>query len=72
VLDLSIRARIYVRSGLHDRGRKIYSYMLFFRPDGALPADRSAEKTDKPIPIRSATQLIKLPIPIEGRKKRRR
>jgi hypothetical protein len=54
VLDLSIRARIYVKSRLHDRGRKIYNHTLFFRPDGILPANGFAEKTGKPIPTESA------------------
>jgi hypothetical protein len=72
VLDLSIRARVYVGRRLHDRGRKICSYTPFFRPDGALPADGSAGKTSESIPTGSTTQSTGLSIPIEGRKKRRR
>jgi hypothetical protein len=68
VLNLSIRARIYVRNRLYDRDRKIYSNTPFFRPDGILPANGSAGKTGKPILIKAATQLTELFIPIERKK----
>jgi hypothetical protein len=55
VLDLFTGIRMYVGSGLHDRGRKICNYTLFFRSDGALPADGFAGKTSKSIPIESMT-----------------
>jgi len=54
VLDLSIGTRVYVRNRLHDRDRKIYNYTLFFRSDGALPADGFVKKTGKPIPTKAA------------------
>jgi hypothetical protein len=54
MLDLSIRAKVYVGNKLYDRGRKIYNYTPFFRPDRILPANGFVGKTGKPIPTKSA------------------
>jgi hypothetical protein len=52
MLDLSTGTRIYVRSRLHDKGKKIRNYTPFFRPDGTLPTDGLIKKTTEPIPIK--------------------
>jgi len=51
VLDLLTGTRLYVRSRLYDRGRKVRSYMPFFRPDGILPANGFTREKVEPIPI---------------------
>jgi hypothetical protein len=72
MLDLSTGIRIYVRSRLHDKGRKIRNYTSFFRLDGILPTNGLTRKTTKSIPIRETTQSIKQPIFIEEREERNR
>jgi hypothetical protein len=72
VLDLSIGIRIYVRSRLHDRDKKIRNYTLFFRPDGILLTNGFIKKTIKPISIRKTTQLTKQFIPVKKREERNR
>ena len=52
MLDLFTGIRIYLASRLHDGNKKVRSYTLFFRLNGALPADGSAETTVKSIPIK--------------------
>jgi hypothetical protein len=55
VLDLLTRARMYVRSRLYDKNRKICNHTPFFRPDRVLPANGSTEKTGEPILTKLAT-----------------
>jgi hypothetical protein len=59
VLDLFTGIRIHVGSRLHDRGRKIRNYTLFFRPDGILPTNGFIREKAELISIRKTTQLIK-------------
>jgi hypothetical protein len=72
MLDLPIRIRLYVGSRLHDKGKKIRNYTLFFRPDRILPANGFIRKKVKPIPTEENAQLIKQPISLKEREKRRR
>jgi len=72
VLNLPTGTRVYVKSRLYDRDRKIRSYTLFFRPDGTLPTDGPTKEKTKSIPARKIIQSTKQPIPIGGSKKRRR
>jgi hypothetical protein len=72
VLDLFIRIKIYVESRLHDKGRKIRSYTLFFRPDGILLTDGLIKETTEPIPTKETTQSTKQPILIRKREERSR
>jgi hypothetical protein len=69
VLNLPTGIKIYVRSRLHDKDRKVRSYTPFFRPDGILPADGLTKKETEPIPTEEITQLTKQSIPIGKRKK---
>ena len=39
VLDLPTGIRLYVKNRLYNRGRKVRSCALFFRPNGILPTN---------------------------------
>jgi hypothetical protein len=52
VLDLFTGTRMYVRSRLHDRDKKIRSYTLFFKSDGILPANGFIREKTEPIPVK--------------------
>jgi hypothetical protein len=49
VLNLPTGAKIYVRSRLYNKNRKIRSYTLFFRLDGILSTNRLIKKTIEPV-----------------------
>jgi hypothetical protein len=61
-----------VKSRLHDKDKEIRSYTLFFKLNETLPADGLTREKTKPIPIGKITQLIKQPIPVRKKEKRRR
>jgi hypothetical protein len=50
MLDLFTETRVYLASRLHDEGRKVRSYTLFFRLNGILPANGLTREKVKPIP----------------------
>ena len=55
VLDLPTGTRLYVKSRLHDGGRKVRSNTLFFRLNGILPTNGLIRKKIKPISIGEIT-----------------
>jgi hypothetical protein len=50
ILNLSTRTGMCLRGRLHNKDRKVRSHTLFFRIDGALPANGFIRETVKPIP----------------------
>jgi hypothetical protein len=50
VLNLFIGTRMYVKSRLYDKNRKIRNYMSFFRLNGILPADGLIKEKTELIP----------------------
>jgi hypothetical protein len=52
MLDLLTGIRLYVRDKLHDRGRKVRSYTLFFRLNGILRTNGLTKKKVKSISIK--------------------
>jgi hypothetical protein len=58
-----------VGSQLHDKGKKIRSYTLFFRLGGILPINGFIREKTEPIPAEKIIQLTKQPIPIGKREK---
>jgi hypothetical protein len=50
VLNLPTGTKLYVRSRLYNRGRKVRNYALFFRPNGILPTNGLIKEKIKPIP----------------------
>jgi hypothetical protein len=52
ILNLSAGIRLYLRSRLYNRGRKVRSYTSFFKPDGILPTDGLIKEKIKPILIK--------------------
>jgi hypothetical protein len=51
ILDLFAGTRLYTRSRLRNRDRKVRSCTLFFRLDGILPVNGLIREKIKPIPI---------------------
>jgi hypothetical protein len=72
MLDLSTGTRIYVRSRLYNKNKKIRSYTPFFRLDETLLTNGLTKKTAEPISIRETTQSTKQLIFIEKREKQSR
>jgi hypothetical protein len=52
MLDLPIGTKVYLVSRLYDGNRKVRNYTLFFRLNGALPADGFAGTTVESISIK--------------------
>jgi hypothetical protein len=72
VLNLPTGTRIYVRSRLYDRDRKIRSCTSFFRPDGILLTDEFTREKTELIPVKKTTQSIKQSISIKRRREQSR
>jgi hypothetical protein len=72
MLDLSTGIRVYLRGQLCDRRRKVYGCALFFKLNGALPADGFAGKTVESLLIKLIIRPTGQSILVREKEKRRR